>query len=62
MWKEIRTALDYPVFTAAPENVGITATGAEGPSDLPKVLEAWKTFAQWVRTGADEGQKPVFPV
>jgi type I restriction enzyme M protein len=35
LWEEVRTVLDYPVFTAAPEKVGITSTGADGPNDLP---------------------------
>lgn len=60
LWQEVRTALDYPVFTAAPETVGITSTGAEGPDDLPKVLECYRQFEKWVRAGAKENQRPAF--
>jgi type I restriction enzyme M protein len=60
LWAEVRSKLDYPVFTAAPEEVGITSTGAEGPNDLPRVLEAWKVFREWLDAGAAEGKMPIF--
>jgi type I restriction enzyme M protein len=60
LWAEVRTVLDYPVFTAAPEKVGITSTGADGPNDLPEVLEAWRAFDKWVKAGAKEDQLPAF--
>jgi type I restriction enzyme M protein len=58
--QEVRTALDYPVFTAAPEEVGITSTGAEGPNQLPDVLGAYRQFEKWVNAGANENQRPAF--
>jgi type I restriction enzyme M protein len=60
LWAEVRTTLDYPVFTAAPENVGITSTGADGPNDLPEVLDAWRAFDKWVKAGSKEDQLPSF--
>lgn len=60
LWSEVRTVLDYPVFTAAPEKVGITSTGADGPNDLPQVLEAWKAFDQWVKAGSKTENLPAF--
>ncbi|MDQ1613269.1 MAG: type restriction enzyme protein [Pyrinomonadaceae bacterium] len=60
LWREVRTALDYPVFTAAPEQVGITATGAQGPSQLPDVLRAYRMFESWVNAGARESERPQF--
>ena len=60
LWAEVRVIFDYPVFTAAPETVGITSTGADGPTDLPKVLEAWRAFDKWMKTGAKESQIPKF--
>ncbi len=62
LWSQVRASLDYPVFTAAPETVGITSTGADGPNDLPKVLEAWRAFDIWLKTGAKEEQMPDFNV
>jgi type I restriction enzyme M protein len=47
MWQHVRQAFDYPVFTATPKAVGITATGETGdnvPNDLPAVLTAWQQF------------------
>lgn len=60
LWVAVRTALDYPVFTAAPEKVGITSTGADGPNDLPEVLRAWRMFEQWVAAGANDDQLLAF--
>lgn len=60
LWQEVRTALDYPVFTAAPEEVGITSTGAQGPDQLPDVLAAYRQFEKWVNAGAKENQRPAF--
>jgi type I restriction enzyme M protein len=51
---------DYPVFTAAPDAVGITSTGAEGPNRLPEVLKAYRRFEEWVAQGANPEQVPVF--
>ena len=50
----------YPVFTAAPDVVGITSTGAEGPNQLPDVLEAYRMFAAWLEAGAEPDQTPEF--
>ncbi len=60
LWSEVRTVLDYPVFTAAPEKAGITSTGADGPNDLPLVLEAWQAFDKWVKAGSKNDQLPAF--
>ncbi|MFA5192085.1 MAG: hypothetical protein WC740_15255, partial [Verrucomicrobiia bacterium] len=60
LWQEVRVALDYPVFTAAPEEVGITSTGAQGPDQLPDVLAAYRQFQKWVSSGAKEKQRPAF--
>jgi type I restriction enzyme M protein len=60
LWQHVRGALDYPVFTAAPEVVGITSTGAEGPNQLPGVLKAYRQFEKWVRDGAKEKATPRF--
>jgi len=60
LWREVREIFDYPVFTAAPETVGITSTGAEGPSQLPEVLAAYRKFAAWVDAGAEPEQTPEF--
>ncbi len=60
LWQEVRTVLDYPVFTAAPEEVGITSTGAQGPDQLPDVLACYRQFEKWVNAGAKENQRPAF--
>lgn len=60
LWEEVRTELDYPMFTAAPEEVGITSTGAQGPDQLPDVLAAYRQFEKWVNAGAKENQRPAF--
>jgi type I restriction enzyme M protein len=60
LWTHVRTALDYPVFTAAPERVGITSTGASGPNDLGEVLDAWRAFDTWKRAGARPQDLPDF--
>jgi DNA repair protein RadC len=56
----IREIFDYPVFTAAPDAVGITSTGAEGPNRLPGVLAAYRKFADWVQRGAKQENIPAF--
>ena len=58
LWQEVRMAFDYPVFTAAPELVGISSTGAQGPSQFPEVLAAYRQFRSWVDAGAKELEKP----
>lgn len=60
LWREVRQLFDYPVFTASPDVVGITSTGAEGPNQLPKVLAAYQNFAAWVRAGARPDQTPEY--
>ncbi len=35
LWQQVRETFDYPVFTAAPDTVGITSTGAEAPTNSP---------------------------
>lgn len=62
LWREVRDIFDYPVFTAAPEVVGITSTGAEGPNQLPDVLAAYRKFDAWVHAGANPDQTPEFGV
>jgi type I restriction enzyme M protein len=58
LWREVRELFDYPVFTASPETVGITSTGADGPNQLPDVLAAYRRFAAWVQAGAKPEQTP----
>jgi type I restriction enzyme M protein len=58
LWDEVRTAFDYPVFTAAPESVGISSTGADGPNQLPAVLTAYRKYLCWLSAGADERNVP----
>jgi type I restriction enzyme M protein len=58
LWSKVREIFDYPVFTAAPETVGITSTGAEGPNQLPDVLAAYRKFDAWVKAGAKLDQQP----
>ncbi|MCX6998230.1 MAG: N-6 DNA methylase [Kiritimatiellaeota bacterium] len=60
LWHAARELFDYPVFTAAPETVGITSTGAEGPNQLPEVLAAYRRFETWVAAGAKADHKPAF--
>jgi len=60
VWREVRELFDYPVFTAAPEVVGITSTGAEGPNQLPDVLTAYGKFDAWVQAGAKPDETPEF--
>lgn len=60
LWHEVREIFDYPVFTAAPGTVGITSTGAEGPNQLPEVLDAYRRFVAWVQAGAKAEQIPEF--
>ena len=60
LWREVRELFDYPVFTAAPENVGITSTGAEGPNRLPDVLTAYRKFSTWIDAGAKPDATPEF--
>jgi type I restriction enzyme M protein len=60
LWDYVREAFDYPVFSSAPEAVGITSSGAEGPNELPQVLEAYRQFRAWVDAGAQTGDEPLF--
>jgi len=62
LWREVRELFDYPVFTAAPETVGITSTGAEGPSQLPDVLTAYRKFEAWAKAGANPHRTPEYDV
>lgn len=62
LWEAVREAFDYPVFTAAPETVGVTSTGDAGPSELPAVLADWRAFRAWVASGAAEDEMPAFGV
>jgi len=61
LWREVREIFDYPVFTAAPDAVGITSTGADGPNQLPQVLAAYRQFEAWVSAGAEAASQPTFP-
>jgi type I restriction enzyme M protein len=58
LWREVKEIFDYPVFTASPEAVGITSTGAEGPNQLPDVLTAYRKFDAWLAAGAKPEQAP----
>jgi type I restriction enzyme M protein len=62
LWHEVRELFDYPVFTASPDTVGITSTGAEGPNQLPDVLEAYRKFVAWVQAGAKPDHTPEFGI
>jgi type I restriction enzyme M protein len=62
LWREVRELFDYPVLTAAPEAVGITSTGAEGPNQLSDVLAAYRRFEAWVKAGANPKHTPEFGV
>jgi type I restriction enzyme M protein len=62
LWREVRELFDYPVFSAAPNAVGITSTGAEGPNQLPDVLSVYRKFAAWAEAGAKPDQTPEFGV
>lgn len=64
LWVRVRELFDYPVFVAAPKAVGITSTGETGESvtnDLPRVLEQFRQFAQWLGKGAAVPEQPNFP-
>jgi type I restriction enzyme M protein len=54
------TDCDYPVFTAAPDAVGITSTGADGPNQLLDVLKAYRRIGAWVAAGANFSDTPWF--
>mgnify|MGYP000968376007 FL=1 len=63
LWARVRELFDYPVFVAAPKTVGITSTGETGEgvaSELPKVLNAYRSFEAWIDSGADEKATPEF--
>lgn len=63
LWVQVRELFDYPVFVAAPKTVGITSTGETGenvPTELPAVLNAYREFERWVKTGCDESKIPSF--
>jgi hypothetical protein len=57
---ELVTQRRDPVFTAAPDAVGITSTGADGPNQLPGVLKAYRPFESWVAGGAKPEDAPAF--
>lgn len=59
-WARVRELFDYPVFFAEPETVGITGTGADGPTELPEVVTQYRLFQQWVAAGAQPEQAPDF--
>jgi len=46
VWARVRDLFDYPVFFAEPEAVGITSTGADGPNDLPDIVEQYRQFQE----------------
>lgn len=63
LWARVRELFDYPVFVAAPKNVGITSTGETGEgvaNDLPKVLQAYRRYEAWVTAGMPETEVPEF--
>jgi len=60
LWARVREIFDYPVFFAEPEKVGITSTGADGPNDLPEVVEQYRQFEAWVESGAQSEALPNF--
>lgn len=63
LWALVRETFDYPVFVAAPKSVGITSTGDTGenvPNDLPDLLDAYRRFQSWLRTGAKPDAVPNF--
>jgi type I restriction enzyme M protein len=60
LWQTVRESFDYPFFTASPDAVGITSTGAEGPNQLPEVLAAYRQFEAWVKAGAKRDKMPEF--
>ena len=63
LWATVREAFDYPVFVAAPKTVGITSTGETGdnvPDDLPRILDAYRSFEAWVDAGAKPEDMPDF--
>jgi type I restriction enzyme M protein len=63
LWMTVRATFDYPVFVAAPKSVGITSTGETGetvPNDLPKILQAYRTFTAWLASGANKEKTPNF--
>ena len=65
LWATVREKFDYPVFVAAPKAVGITSTGETGetvPNDLPRILDAYRAFVNWVEEGAKPEDMPDFPL
>lgn len=60
IWGRVRELFDYPVFFAEPECVGITSTGADGPNDLPQVVDQYRLFTAWVDAGASAEAMPNF--
>ena len=63
LWARVRELFDYPVFVAAPKTVGITSTGETGegvPSELAKVLKAYRQYDAWVDAGMPEDAIPEF--
>ena len=63
LWATVRETFNYPVFVAAPKAVGITSTGETGenvPDDLPRILNAYRSFEAWVEAGAKPEDTPDF--
>lgn len=64
LWARVRELFDYPVFVAAPKTVGITSTGETGEgvaNELPSLLQAFREFEVWLKTGAQPEETPNFP-
>jgi len=63
LWERVRELFDYPVFVAAPATVGITSTGETGTdvaNELPSLLQAYREFETWVKSGAQPESIPNF--
>jgi len=63
LWTRVRELFDYPVFVAAPAAVGITSTGETGDdvaNELPGLLQAYRAFETWVKSGARPESMPNF--
>ena len=63
LWATVRETFNYPVFVAAPKAVGITSTGETGenvPDDLPRILDAYRSFEAWLEAGAKPEDTPDF--
>jgi len=63
LWRTAKELFNYPVFSAAPQSVGISTTGETGegvPNDLPRTLEAYREFKAWLAGGARADTMPDF--